>query len=299
LRVLVSGAGGFIGRHFATILSGSGHDVIGLVRRSRPAGLEDKIGVRLECADLTNVSDNLPTGPFDALIHCAAAIPSAVPNDCELIRINVDGASRLFEHALRAGVSTIIFCSSMAAYGRIEVDLVDPDTQIRDPNAYGRSKLVCEGLLQMLCQSYPELRALSIRLPGIVGPGSHHNFLSDTMARLVACEQVVARNPDALFNNVVHVDDLARFAEELLVSLPRGHQVTTIASDDPMPIREVLAVMEHAARHAGAIRYENGGRSFLISNERARALGYRPASVRQSVQHYVASWRPMDWQSIA
>jgi nucleoside-diphosphate-sugar epimerase len=297
--MLVSGAGGFIGRHFAMTLGRNGHDVIGLVRKSRPAELENQTGLRLEYADLASVSDNLPPGPFDALIHCAAAIPSAVPNDCELIRINIDGSRRLFEHALRAGVTTIIFCSSMAAYGRIEVDLVDPDTQVRDPNAYGRSKLACEGLLQTLCQSHSVLRALSIRLPGIVGPGSHDNFLSDTMARLVAREQVVARNPDAPFNNVVHVDDLSRFAEELLVSLPQGHRVTTIASDDPIQIREVLAILEQAAGYEDAIRYEQGGRSFLISNESARTLGYRPASVRQSVQHYVASWRAMDRQSIA
>ena len=296
MRVLVSGAGGFIGRHFAAVLSRNGHGVVGLVHRRQITELQNQIGVRLKSVDLAGVDDILPTGPFDALVHCAAAIPSAVPNDSELIRINIDGSRHLFEHALRGGVTTIILCSSMAAFGRIEVDMVYPDTQVCDPNAYGRSKLACERLLQALSQSHTTLRALSIRLP--VGPGSHDNFLSDTMVRLVAGERVVARNPDAPFNNVVHVDDLVRFTENLLVSLPPGHRVTTIASDDPIPIRKVLALLEHAAGRDGAVRYEHGGRSFLISNESARALGYRPVSVCQSVQHYVASWRPPDRQSI-
>ncbi len=97
----------------------------------------------------------------------------------------------------------------MAVYGRVEDDVVDPDTPVREPNAYGRSKLACERLLADLSRAHSDLRALSIRLPGVVGPGSHDNFLSDTMTRLAAGQNVVARTPDALFNNVVHIDDLA------------------------------------------------------------------------------------------
>jgi nucleoside-diphosphate-sugar epimerase len=285
VRVLISGAGGFVGRHLAISLARAGNDVLALVRRARPAVLDQQAGLRVECADLAQ-AQHLPAGPFDAIIHCAAAIPAHVPDDAELFRVNVEGSRRLFEHAVLAGAEAIIFCSSMAVYGRVDADIVDADTPMHDANAYGRSKRECERLLADLSRAHARLRAVSIRLPGVVGPGSHDNFLSDTMARLVAGETAVVRNPDALFNNVVHVDDFACFADTLLASLPRGHRAITIGAETPLPIREVVAIMEAAAARSGAVRYERGGRPFLISSDHARLLGYRPASVRDSVERF-------------
>ena len=291
LRVLLSGAGGFVGRHFAVTLARKGHELVALVRRQTwPPVLDQQKGVRIERADLAQAA-SLPSGPFDAVVHCAAAIPSAVPDAAELFRINVEGSRRLFEHGLRSRAGTIIFCSSMAVYGRIDADVVDPETPVHEPNAYGRSKLECERLLAELSRAHTGLRALSIRLPGVVGHGSHDNFLSDTMARLAAGETVDVRNPDALFNNVVHIDDLACFAETLLGALPFGHRATTIAADDPLPIREVVGLLQAAAGPRAGVQYLQEGHSFLIANEHARTLGYRPATVRDSVWRFASAHR--------
>ena len=284
MRVLISGAGGFIGRHLALAMAHHRHEVVALVRRS-PSALHQQAGVRIACTDLAK-ADALPREPFDALIHCAAAIPSAVPDEAELTRVNVGGSRRLFAHALDAGARVIIFCSSMSVYGRVAVDVVEPDTPINEPNAYGRSKLAAEHMLAEFSRITTGLRALSIRLPGVVGPGSHDNFLSETMRCLAAGESVVARNSDALFNNVVHVADLAGFVAAALGRLPLGHRVTTIAASDPLPIREVVAILERAAGRNGAVRFEPGERSFLISSEDARSLGYRPATTRDSVERF-------------
>jgi nucleoside-diphosphate-sugar epimerase len=289
MRILISGAGGFVGGHVAVALAVGGHDVAALVRRSRPAILDRSERIFVARADLAS-AEALPTGPFDAVIHCAAAIPSAVPDEAELTRINVEGSRRLFEHAIKAGTNVIIFCSSMAVYGRIDADLVDRDTPINEPGAYGRSKLQSEENLAELCRSHSGLRALSIRLPGVVGAGSHDNFLSDTLRRLAAGETVPVRNADALFNNVVHIDDLAGFAGTLLETLPVGHRSTTIAAIDPLPIREVVRLLQVAAAPGAGIRYRQEGRSFLISNDHAQTLGYRPATVRDAVERFTAGW---------
>jgi nucleoside-diphosphate-sugar epimerase len=285
VRVLISGAGGFVGRHLAGAMARNRYEVVALVRQTRPAILDRQKGLSVERADLAG-AEPLPAGPFDAVVHCAAAIPAKVGDEAELLRINMDGSRRLFEHAVNAGAGVIIFCSSMAVYGRITDDVVDPDTAVREPNAYGRSKLACERLLAELSLAHPRLRGLSIRLPGVVGPASHDNFLSDTMAGLAAGETVVVRNPQALFNNVVHIDDLVFFADTLLGTLPAGHRAITIGAENPLPIRDVVGIMAAAAGRAGAVRYEQGGRPFLISNQHAGALGYRPASVRDSVERF-------------
>lgn len=289
MRVLISGAGGFIGKHLALAMARSGHDIVGLARRRWSSIFDRENTIRIACADLAG-EDALPAGPFDAVIHCAAAIPSAVPDEAELTRINVDGSRRLFEHAIGCGAGVIVFCSSMAVYGRIVADLVDRDTPINEPGNYGRSKLVSESKLAELSRARAGLRALSIRLPGIVGPGSHDNFLSDTMSVLGAGGTANVRNPDALFNNVVHIDDLARFAETVLSALPAGHQVTTIGAVDPLPVRDVVGLLQTVAGPGAVVRYRQEGHSFLISSEHARTLGYRPATVRDSVHRFATGY---------
>ena len=87
------------------------------------------------------------------------------------------------------------------------------------------------------------------------------------------------RNPDALFNNVVHIDDLARFAETLLETLPPGHQATTIAAADPLPIREVVGLLQTAAR-PGRRRPLPSGRAFIPDLERTCADAWVPAGDR-------------------
>jgi nucleoside-diphosphate-sugar epimerase len=289
VRLLISGAGGFVGGHLATALARNGHDVVALARRTAATIAQHK-NMLTAHADLADATHPLPDGPFDGLVHCAAAIPSAVADEADLIRINVEGSRRLFAHALNRGARVIVFCSSMAVYGTVTADLVDPDTTINAPGAYGRSKLEVEAALAELCRTHADLRAVSIRLPGVVGAGSHHNFLSDTMKAVAAGAPITVRNPEALFNNVVHIDDLARFADVLLRDLPPGHRATTIAAVQPLRVRDVIGILQHAAVASGEVRFRQEGHSFLVSSDHARRLGYEPATVRDAVQRFATGY---------
>jgi UDP-glucose 4-epimerase len=180
----------------------------------------------------------------------------------------------------------------MSVYGRIDADVVGPDTPIMEPGAYGRSKLEGERLLAAAAASAP-LRALSVRLPGVVGPGSHDNFLSAVVAAIRSDEPIVARNPEALFNNIVHVEDLAGFFADLLEKLPAGHRVTTIAADLPITIGAIVAQLYAAAGRTPRVTYETGGRPFLIDPEPARALGYRVPTVEDSIRRLARDCFPV------
>ncbi len=89
LRILIFGAGGFVGRHLAVAMARNGHEVVALVRRTWPGSLAQQKAIRIERADLAT-ADTLPPGPFDALLHCAAAIPANASDAAELVRINVE-----------------------------------------------------------------------------------------------------------------------------------------------------------------------------------------------------------------
>jgi nucleoside-diphosphate-sugar epimerase len=97
----------------------------------------------------------------------------------------------------------------MAIYGAVSAKIVQEDLPSNKPDVYGHSKLEGENLLSELCRQHADVGGLTIRLPGVVGAGARNNFLADSLAKILSGEQIWASNPDAFFNNVIHVDDLA------------------------------------------------------------------------------------------
>jgi nucleoside-diphosphate-sugar epimerase len=224
---------------------------------------------------------------FDALVHCAAEIPARCPDGAVLYKANVDAAHHVFRQACEAKASTVIFLSSMSVYGQISSQVVTESTRPTDPDAYGQSKLAAEQLLAGLVGKGLKC-GLSIRLPGTVGKGSHHNFLSDTLARILNGEDVQARNPQALFNNIVYVGDLARFLLDHINHPASGYKVTNLAASDPISIGEVVhELFKHSGREE-RVRFLSGGKMpFLIDLANAVTLGFRPATVSASLEAFV------------
>jgi nucleoside-diphosphate-sugar epimerase len=269
-HVVVTGAGGFVGGHVARWLAGRGLTVTAHTRQQ---------------ADLRSPGSLPPR--FDALIHCAAETPERCPEPARLYERNMDLSRSVFEQALGAGAKCTVFLSSMSAYGSISVDELTEDSPPGELDAYGRAKRDSETLLQD-CVARGLASGLSIRLPGTVGKGSHDNFLSVFLGRVLRGEKLKGKNADALFNNVVYVGDLAVFLGDWLSAPKPGYSVTNLAASDPLPMREVLGLLYTCAGRAPDLEFDAGGKKpFLISLVRARSLGYKPASVRSSLEAFV------------
>lgn len=285
MRVLVTGAGGFVGKVVARSLAAAGHQVTAAYRKTQPAELAGQANVTLRALDLAGMGG---LDPYDAVVHCAADVPAFCPDPDQLYRSNVEGARRLFDAAVAAGATRIVYLSSMSIYGTISVPVVTEDTPSTDPEVYGRSKLEGERMLAAACARSPGLTGLSIRLPGVVGRGGRNNFLSATLQRVLKGEAVSANHASALFNNVVHVQDLAGFIADRLGDLPPGHRITNIAASEAMPIRDVVAlVYATAGREDVSTWGEAGNAPFTIALDRVMTLGYRPLTVRDSVVRFV------------
>jgi nucleoside-diphosphate-sugar epimerase len=284
LRVAVTGAGGFAGGHIARHLKSAGVDVTAVVRNVRPDTSVSLAHVDVQQADLA--SGITFSAPVNALVHCAAEIPARCPDPDQMYAANVDAARNVFSAALDAGATHIIFCSSMSAFGTISADLVTPQTPVSAPDSYGRSKLAGEAMLDEIVATRPDVGSVSLRLPGIVGPGSHDNFLSAAAGRMLAGDVVNARNPDAPFNNILPVANLARFVEHLVTHPLQGHTRLTLAARQPAPIRQILAEIQAGAGTNVPVEFGPGGHSFLVSSKDACKLGYQPPHALQAARQF-------------
>jgi len=281
-HVVVTGAGGFVGGFVAPWLAARGYDVTAISRRPVVEVLP-----RLTWREANlRLPESLPRR-FDALIHCAAETPERCPEPGNLYRRNIDISQSVFDQALEARARAVIFLSSMSAYGMIAVPVVTEDTPPQDLDPYGRAKRDSESLLQS-CVARGLRSGLTIRLPGTVGKGSHDNFLSVALHRVLSGEPVKGRNPESLFNNIVYVGDLAAFLGTWITNPEPGYAVTNLAATEPLRMLEVLALLFAFCRREERIVFEPGGKKpFLISLDRALSLGYCPSTVKASVESFV------------
>lgn len=177
-RILVTGATGFIGGRLATRLATEhGASVTGTGRDLEKAAHLRAHGIALLQADIADraamasaVTDQ------DIVFHIAAYLGEE--QDPELAqKYNVDATAELMRLSAAAGVGRVVYTSSVAAYGPNVANhphVVEGKTPIdtEQPEAYGRSKAVSEGVALALAESLP--LALVIVRPGMVyGPGSY------------------------------------------------------------------------------------------------------------------------------
>jgi nucleoside-diphosphate-sugar epimerase len=284
VRVLITGVGGFVGSHAARACLARGWEVTGI--RRRPASGAEPAGMKIVQTDLRELR-GLPDR-YDALLHCAAEIPARCPDAGQLYETNVGTTRALLAHAAAAGAKRAVCMSSMSVYGPVAAPVVDENSPLAASDAYGLSKIEGERLAQAWGVQ-PGRSAVSIRLPGVVGLGSHDNFLSGVIHAILADETVVARNPDGMFNNIVHMDELTAFLAGLLSEAPPGHVALTLAAEAPMRVDAVLDLMARSAGRSLRVEWREGGPpAFLIEFSLARRLGYRPATVGESVARFAA-----------
>jgi UDP-glucose 4-epimerase len=157
MKVLVTGAHGFVGRHLVKALDKAGHEVIGTVRRDAGS---------LPCLRLVpeGSSHEAELLGCDVLVHTGglAHRPSAGADEFE--RINRDWTHRLAREAADAGVRTVIHISSIAAR----------DAEAGRGTAYGVSKREAEDAVAELARS--GILAINLRPPLIYGPGAPGNW---------------------------------------------------------------------------------------------------------------------------
>jgi len=118
MKILVTGASGFVGSHVARILSEQGAELRLLVRATSPIlNLEPLPGERV-CGDLGDApSLRKAMSGCEAVFHVAADYRLWAPDARALYRTNVDGTRAILETARQVGVRRVVYTSSVATVG--------------------------------------------------------------------------------------------------------------------------------------------------------------------------------------
>ena len=234
LIIVVTGAGGFVGREIVRLLLDRGDRVVALDTAAGgiPAGAQAVVG---DLGD-PQVRAAALSGGVDAVIHLATVPGGAAEADpAASRRINVDAMYDLLLEASAAGNKPrFVYASSIAVYGDPLPDHVDDATPLAPKMIYAGHKAMMEHAVAMFSHR-GLIEGVTIRLPGILarpkGPsGMKSAFMSDLFHALKAGEAftcpvsaqatIWAESVGAVAQNFLHALDLDT------ALLPVGRAVT-------------------------------------------------------------------------
>ena len=141
MRVLVTGATGFIGGNLVRTLVDRGYDVRALVRRNSNTLALENLGVEEALGDLRDrESIAKALKGCQGVFHCAAMYTFWSRDPSEVYRVNVEGTKIIFEEAERAGVERAVYTSTVSTIGLPKKGLGTEDTQLRPQDLVGHYK---------------------------------------------------------------------------------------------------------------------------------------------------------------
>ena len=219
MRILVTGAAGFIGQHVAILLKEHNHHLIGL--DSQVPGESWKLWDELYQGDITQ-----PLSPslvdLDAVIHLAAL---ANPRQCDMSPgrahlVNVHGTYNALELARKSGAHKFVFSSSAHVYGIPPQSLpTSEDAPLQPQSCYTLTKILGEELCRLYNESY-NLSYTVLRLFNTYGPGQGPGYFVPDMICKAKQGHIELAGANTT-KDFVYVEDVAQaFVKALNVSYP-------------------------------------------------------------------------------
>jgi len=240
MRMLVTGASGFVGAAVARALLASGHEVRALVRAGSDRGNFEQLDVELVVGDLGDVpSLERALANCAGLFHVAADYRLGARDPKTLYQTNVEGTRNILTAARKAGVGKVVYTSSVATIG------IPPDGTPGDESTpstlgdmighYKRSKFLAEEVAREAARAGAWVVIVNPSTP--VGPGDIKPTPTGQLILDAAAGKMPAYVDTGL--NVVHVDDVA--AGHLL-AFERGRSGERyILGGQDMSLKEILA----------------------------------------------------------
>jgi len=297
-KVLVIGAGGFIGRHVLRVLEAKGHTV---------AALDSYKPVDFPFTGEWHLADSSNTGllkmaaegcdsaiflggysrPGDRLASVVAGVPEELMHPVQVA-----------EACAEVGVQRFVFASSGGTvYGPADTHPTPEDERTNPLNVYGIIKLTVEHFLRLLARN-GTINASVLRVSNPYGPGQlarrGQGFVAAAMQAAFAGKELEIWGDGSVVRDFIYIGDVAK-AFAAACESPNAYDLVNVSYGEGASLREICEGVEAASGRKLAIRYKDA-RSVdapvsVLANAKAReALRWQPEISRAEGLALTARW---------
>jgi nucleoside-diphosphate-sugar epimerase len=313
VKILVTGAAGFVGSHVVDRLLADGHDVVGLdafipyyPRSEKEENLKGVLGH----PRFTFAERDLRTDPLadllhsvDGVIHEAAMAGLMLSwTDLDLYSsCNLIGTQRLLDAVVEAGVPRFVHVSTSSVYGAEAVGNEDRPTVPTSP--YGITKLAAEHLVRAAAHRHG-VQAAILRYFSVYGPRQRPDMAYHLFTRALWEGRPITVYGDGLQSRSnTYVDDCVAATLAALIEMPAGGTFN-VGGGEEITLLDAIDILAGTLGVRPQIRHEparpgDQRRTVADFSRATEALGYRPQVAPADGLPRQVAWHLARWESAA
>ena len=255
MKVLVTGAAGFIGAALCDRLLARGDVVFGLdnlndyydvaLKQARLARLEGRAGFRferVELADRAATARAFASGPFDAVVHLAAqaGVRYSVTHPEKYVDANLVGFGNVLEGCRHAGVGHLVFASSSSVYGlNAKMPFSEEDNVDHPVSLYAATKKANEAMAHVYAHLFG-LPCTGLRFFTVYGPWGRPDMSPFLFVRaILAGEPLKVFNHGEMQRDFTYIDDVVEGVVRVMERPAAPGAVTPATSAAPWRIYNI------------------------------------------------------------
>ncbi len=241
MRLIITGPNGFIARNIIKKLNKKNEIILLTNKKIKFSNLKKYKKFRFDLAKKL-----IPKLSCDILIHAAAITPQKKHSFKDYNDINFLSLKEIIKK-IEIKKKIIFFSTSDIYKNQNKKKNLKEDLNInlKKIDNYAKSKYKSELYLKKLSKKKYPFEKIILRLPGIVGRGSHKNFISNIIKSVLKNTKIIFFGKNNKFNNIYHVDTLSNVVEFLSkIKMKNNYELLNIAAKKPIKIIEVMRILK-------------------------------------------------------
>lgn len=319
MKILVTGAAGFIGYHLCRRLSATGHETVGMdslnnyydvrLKHARLAGLESTDGfrfVKMDLGDRDGLESLFASEGFEIVINLAAqaGVRYSLENPHSYIDSNISGFVNLLECCRRHPVTHLLYASSSSVYGgNTKIPFSEDDRTDNPVSLYAATKKSGELIAGVYSRLYG-IPATGLRFFTVYGPWGRPD-----MAPMLFTKAILSGTPIKVFNHgdmqrdFTYIDDVTEGIERLIGFPPEGDipsDIYNIGAGHPMPLTDFILTLEDSLGKKAEMELlpmqpGDVGITYADTSKLQRKTGYRPGTgLKEGITKFTEWYLSMD-----
>ncbi len=273
MKILITGAAGFIGFHLSrNLLKFKKNKIFGIdnfdkyysikLKKKRIELLKKEKNFHFQKIDITSIklSNYLKNKNFDIIIHLAAqaGVRYSMVNPEKYLNTNILGFANLFENIEYKNLKKVIYASSSSVYGDTKTFPTNEKCKKNPKNIYGYSKVINEKMSNYYSKRL-KVPFIGLRFFTVYGVwGRPDMFILKVLKAHFKKKYFYLNNQGNHLRDFTSINDVVKILTQILNKKTKKNNIYNICSNRPLLINNVLAKIE---KKVGKIKIRNVNRN--------------------------------------